>query len=446
MIINKPSKSATSFFTLLTVFSISQIFAGNSQVLDSSVVLWYEFEEYTFKLKELKQTLLFKEVPRTVPYNEKAQVEYANMIKNDSLLILNSFEPFYKPIEEINWKENPYNNDTWQLYYENLFFVSTLNHAYFITKEKQYHNKAKLYINNYISFHNSDAISTSKFSWYDHSCAFRVLHILQTIGNELTSEEPDLNFIQSAFNHISLNIKFMVNPKNYRTHNHSLMMDRTLLYIANIFASKPDLSNHIRSLASNRALGNFDKIIDKSGMAKEHSTTYHIFNHNLYKNIFKLIGNNETATDKLLKYLKMNDVLLQLVKPDLTFPLWGDSQIEILNPKIIADFGDDARLSATYENYDLKSNVNFENNIATLRTNTKDKSYLALFANYNSVVHKHHDDLSIVFQTFGTDIFTDQGYYGYDKKYRPQLTSVFAHNTVAINNEDYWSCYICWDT
>tara|TARA_R110002050_G_scaffold263499_4_gene404060 strand:- start:1625 stop:2779 length:1155 start_codon:yes stop_codon:yes gene_type:complete len=199
----------------------------------------------------------------------------------------------------------------------------------------------------------------------------------------------------------------------------------------------PDLSNHIRSLASNRALGNFDKIIDKSGMAKEHSTTYHIFNHNLYKNIFKLIGNNETATDKLLKYLKMNDVLLQLVKPDLTFPLWGDSQIEILNPKIIADFGDDARLSATYENYDLKSNVNFENNIATLRTNTKDKSYLALFANYNSVVHKHHDDLSIVFQTFGTDIFTDQGYYGYDKKYRPQLTSVFAHNTVAINNEDY---------
>jgi hypothetical protein len=108
--------------------------------------------------------------------------------------------------------------------------------------------------------HNNDTISTSKFSWYDHSCAFRVLHILQTIGNELTTKQPDMNFIQSAFDHISFNIKFMVDPKNYRTHNHSLMMDRTLLYIANILESIPDLSNHIRSLASNRALDNFDKM------------------------------------------------------------------------------------------------------------------------------------------------------------------------------------------
>jgi hypothetical protein len=74
-------------------------------------------------LKELKQSLLFNEVPRTVPYNDEEQQLYTNMMINDSLLILNSFEPFFRPMEEINWKENPYNNDTWQLYYENLFFI-----------------------------------------------------------------------------------------------------------------------------------------------------------------------------------------------------------------------------------------------------------------------------------------------------------------------------------
>lgn len=282
-----------------------------------------------------------------------------------------------------------------------------------------------------------DTISTSKFSWYDHSTAFRVLHILQTVGNELTTTLPDNHFIQTAFNHIGLNIKFMVDPKNYLAHNHSLMMDRTLLYLANILVNTPELSNNLRQIASKRALGNFDKLIDNSGMAKEHSMTYHIFNHNLYKSIFKLLGNYNTPTDKLLKFLKMNDVLLQLVKPDLTFPLWGDSQVEILNPKLITDFEEDHRLTEVYNSYNLSSIVNFENNIATLRTQTNDKSYLALFANYYSKVHKHHDDLSVIFQTFGTDIFTDQGYYGYEAEYRPKLTSVFGHNTVAVNNEDY---------
>lgn len=133
----------------------------------------------------------------------------------------------------------------------------------------------------------------------------------------------------------------------------------------------------------------------------------------------------------------MNDVLLQLIKPDLTFPLWGDSQIEKLSPKLVSDFENDQRLQSLLSNYNLSSMVSFENNIGTLRTETPDKSHLTLFANYNSKVHKHHDDLSFIFQTFGTDIFTDQGYYGYEEEYRPLLISVYGHNTVAVDNKDY---------
>jgi len=87
--------------------------------------------------------------------------------------------------------------------------------------------------------------------------------------------------------------------------------------------------------------------------------------------------------------------------------------------------------------YNLESNVNFDNNIAVLRTSSADKGYLAFFANFNSLVHKHKDDLSFIFQSLGIDIFTDQGYYGYDKEYRPMLTSSFAHNTFVVNNQEY---------
>lgn len=399
----------------------------------------YKDKSETFSIANLKNTILFEDIPRTVPGSYKI-ISYSNSILNDTITVLSSLDKFYKPISEINWKENPFNNSTWELYYQNLFFVSTLNHAFQETKDIRYHNKAKDYIISYISFltNHDKKTKLSKYSWYDHSVAFRTLHILQTISTEINLENPDIEFVQSSFNHISDNITFMIDSKHYRVHNHSLMMDRTLLYLANALSFNEFISTDIRELSSNRALNNFNRIISDAGLAKEHSTTYHIFNHNLYKSIFQLTGNDNIETSVLLKYLKMNDILLQLVKPDLTFPLWGDSQVEKLTAKLVHDFGDDERLYSVLKGKNtLKSNIDFENNIATLRTKTKDKGHLTLFANYMSRTHKHHDDLSFIFQTLGIDVFTDQGYYGYEKKYKPILSSVFSHNTVVLNEKDY---------
>ena len=249
--------------------------------------------------------------------------------------------------------------------------------------------------------------------------------------------DPDTSYIQKVFDHISLNITFMMDPTNYRAHNHSLMMDRTLLYLAKITKSNPQFHEKIYFPTVHRTEKNMDKIIDATGLAKEHSITYHIFNHNLNKTILRFIEEEDINPAFQLKMLRKNDVLLQLVKPDLTFPLWGDSQIEVLNKKLAEDFGNDQRVLDVLTGQKLPSMVNFDNNIATLRTQGNDSSYIALFANYYSRVHKHHDDLSFVFQTLGTDILTDQGYYGYEDKYRPFLTSVFGHNTIAINDTNY---------
>ncbi|SRX52627.1 heparinase II/III family protein [Aequorivita sp. CIP111184] len=172
-------------------------------------------------------------------------------------------------------------------------------------------------------------------------------------------------------------------------------------------------------------------------MAKEHATTYHIYNHNLDRKIIDLIEKEDINPAFQLKLLKKNDVLLQLVKPDLTFPIWGDSGIEYLNQHLAESFGNDQRILDVMSGKRLPSMVNFENNIATLRTQADDSSYVALFANYYSLTHKHNDDLQFIFQTLGVDILTDQGYYGYEDKYRPFLTSVFAHNSIAINDADY---------
>jgi hypothetical protein len=388
-------------------------------------------------LGEIKKKNLFTDIPKTVPYSKSKIYNYANLILKDSIVVIHSLKPHYIPFETINWKENPENNSTWKLYYENLFFVSILNHAYYESKDIKYHEKAKKYINSYIKKHATLNDSTSKYSWYDHSVAFRTLHLLQTIANELDLPNSDITFIEKSFDHIDVSINYMLDSKNYRAHNHSLMMDRTLLYLSNIFNSNSSLSTSIRNIASTRALNNFDKIIDDTGLAKEHSIGYHIFNHKLYNTIFNLIGKDSINSAFRIKHLKRNDIVLQLVKPDLTFPIWGDSGLEKLTPHLIKEFGNDQRLQEVFNGQRLNSIVNFENNIATFRTKTNDKGYLAFFANYYSRVHKHHDDLSFVFQTLNLDILIDLGYYGYDKVYRPKLTSIYGHNTVVVNDSSY---------
>src|SRR5690606_26135339 len=219
--------------------------------------------KYAISVSELNKHIKFEEIPRTVPPFLPIQIKgYADKILKDSIIALHTFKPFYKPLDEITWKENPENNTTWQLYYENLLFVSFLNHTYQDTKDIAYHEQAKKYINSYISHHSSLNQKTSEFTWYDHSVAFRTLHLLQTIADELELQTPDSDFIKKAFDHISLNVIFMTDPAHYSVHNHAIMMDRTLLYLAKITKSNPNLSNSLRDIAATRSLDNFNKIID----------------------------------------------------------------------------------------------------------------------------------------------------------------------------------------
>ena len=78
--------------------------------------------KYSVNLLEISKSIKFIEIPRTVPNFSLEQIKgYSDKILKDSIVVLHTFKPFYKPLDEITWKENPENNTTWQLYYENLF-------------------------------------------------------------------------------------------------------------------------------------------------------------------------------------------------------------------------------------------------------------------------------------------------------------------------------------
>jgi len=429
-----------SFIPLLifcTLLSSCSRKIGREHLKDIAIKMKIDSRDYAISLYDISEAIDFEEIPKTVPYDSTQSKQYADLILVDSIVVLHSFKPEYIPLEKITWLENPLNNQTWQAYYENLFFVSVLNHTYHSYGDKQYHEKAKAYVSSYVKAHTSLDEKTSDQTWEIGAVGLRTGHLLQTLYNELQQDDPDTAFIQEIFDLLSLSATYMLDPNRYTPTNHSLIMDRALLALAKITKSNPILYDAIYRPTAIRTLKNIDFIIDDSGLAKEHSTTYHIYNHNLDQKIIDLLEQDDINPALQLKLLKKNDVLLQLVKPDLTFPIWGDSGIEYLNAHLAERFGNDQRILDVMAGKRLPSMVNFENNIATLRTQANDSSYLALFANYYSRTHKHNDDLQFIFQTLGIDILTDQGYYGYEKEHRPFLSSVFAHNSIAINDSDY---------
>ncbi len=424
-------------FFLLPLLILSCNDSRTEKLKDTAIEIRLGDKDYALSLFEIAESLHFEEIPRTVPYDSIQTKKFADLILQDSIVVLHSFKPHYIPADKITWTENPENNASWQAYFENLFFVSILNHAYQSYGDIKYHEKAKKYVLSYEAAHQSLAEKTSDQTWEMGAVGMRTAHLLQTVYNELQQEDPDTDFIQKAFNLQSLNATFMLDPKNYQKTNQGLLMDRSLLSLAKITKSNPRHYKKIYKTTINRALANLDVNLDNSGLIKEHSISFHIYNHNINRKIIDLIEKEDLNPAFQLKLSKKNDVLLQLVKPDLTFPIWGESSIEILNQHLAENFGNDPRILDVMAGKKLPSMVNFENNIATLRTQAEDNSYIALFANYYSTTHKHNDDLSFVFQTLGIDILTDQGYYGYENTHRPFLTSVFAHNSIAINDEDY---------
>ncbi|SRX52628.1 hypothetical protein [Aequorivita sp. CIP111184] len=208
---------------------------------DTSINISLGEKNYALGLYDISESLDFEEIPRTVPYDSIQAKKYADLILKDSIVVLHSFKPQFIPLDKITWTENPENNASWQAYFENLFFVSILNHTYHSYGDKQYHEKAKAYVLSYVAAHKSLAEKTSDQTWEMGAVGMRTAHLLQTVYNELEQDDPDTEFIQKAFDLLSLNATYMLDPKNYHPTNHALIMDRSLLTLAKITKANTQL-------------------------------------------------------------------------------------------------------------------------------------------------------------------------------------------------------------
>src|SRR5699024_10182726 len=100
----------------------------------------------------------------------------------------------------------------------------------------------------------------------------------------------------------------------------------------------------------------------------------------------------------------------KIVKPDLSYPLIGDTGL------YVASFEKD------YSNF-----VDYQAGLAIINTknteNIKVSSWFSFKSGYLLTSHKHHDDLSIIYFYEGEDIIIDSGKYTYDSR-NPKRTFI----------------------
>ncbi|MGW6383128.1 heparinase II/III family protein [Peribacillus butanolivorans] len=376
-------------------------------------------------LSQLKSNKMDRIIKRYEPKNDQT-IKLADALLKNEIYVGDKWEPV--KIDNPTWLENPYNDDSWVLYYQSLDFLPYLLNAYEETGKKEYLEKASFFVFEWIKSNRNTYSSVSDFAWNDHGTSNRLLNLIQFWKSyresDLYTDEDAKELIYSLVQHG----KFLYQDANYTKSNHGIMQDQALMELSILFSQLPK-ANEWFEKADKRILDSIKRDVAKDGVHKEHSPSYHTFVKGLFidiKNFMnhydKYDGEFDTTLKSMEKYEKY------LVMPDRHYPLLGDSE--------------DTKVGGINELPLLKDAVFNDGGVAFFRNNwdtAVNPLYFMFTDAYHSVVHKHADDLSFILSYGETDYFVDSGKYNYatDDPYRQYITSIFAHNSIAVNDESY---------
>lgn len=338
-------------------------------------------------------------------------------------------ERYWEPVEIIQptWLEDPYNDDSWKLYYQSLDFVSYLINAYEVTGEIKYLEKANYFIFNWIQNNREYYMSKSTWAWTDHSSPNRVLTFIQFWkyykDSELYNEKDAKELVYSLKQHG----KFIYDDELYSPFNHGIMQDQSLLELSILFSELEEASSW-EDKARKRLLIRLQEDFAPSGVHKEHTPSYHSLVTNLFTKIKEFAddygeynGEYDETLNNASSYSKY------LINPRGEQPLIGDTKLVTVSKDPLSN---------------LEEKAFVDGGVAFLRNNwieSENPLSLVFTSAFHSTIHKHADDLSFTLDYGDTDYFVDGGQYNYDGSdpYRKYFRSVFSHNSIAVNDENY---------
>ena len=382
---------------------------------------------------------------RTNPSSQSVEIA-ENIVSNDDIFLLRYWDSVKISKSSMDWSEDPFDDTTWQFYYHSLRMVSYLVSSYESTGEIKFLEEAKWYIESWIEHNPGPKKQASEKAWKDHSTANRICTFLQFWDSYRDSPIEDEYFSKLFLNILRLHGEFTADPDNYYWgHNHGIYQDRALLQLAILFPHF-EQSGAWKEVAAERLEKHLHEDFTESGVHKEHSPAYHYLALSLMMSIDEF-NKHYHMKNKLLesKIYSMQEYLAYIVKPDGTFPLVGDSGLEyglrIKESDIVSENLLNLKLRSSTEPLSNHC-IGYEDSgvaINKLQFTDGNEFYLSMFSAFHSTAHKQSDDLSFVLTYGQTDYFVDSGKYNYDEsdKFRQYVRSVFAHNTLVVDDQTY---------
>jgi len=347
--------------------------------------------------------------------------------------------PFYKLKKSITWKEDPYRNTTWRLYYQSLDTLSYLTNAYEATKDTKYLSYGLSLIQSFWKANGNPARPTDSYTYNAHALANRTSNLLYFYHYYASSPIVTYKNKQYLKTVLRKHGTFLNSSKYYNTRtNYGYFQDRSLFELASYFPEEPT-SAQWKKNAVYRTKLHIKRDFTPEGLHKEHSPQYFLVVLNLVQDM------NSIAQDQELTQflLKEQNAFSKLVLSDFTIPRLGDSDYTKL-PKTTSysvldpEFEYVLTKGKSGKQPSLVSNVS--NSVVVIRDAWGSKSSSLLFNASNfSTTHKHADDLSFILSQSGKEIFIDSGKYNYDTKdsYQKYLRTTFAHNVVTVDGKSY---------
>lgn len=371
------------------------------------------FNEYLLSNKDIKDQININEFDvLSLTKKSRYTSEIVEKAMNNIIIPFPNFSSFNMD-ELIDWDttDEKY-GDSYQLYIHSLRFVNELLITYDATREIMYIDKAKEYIESWVTYTANNV--GSNMVWYDHPTAQRIQVIIYYLY--LVKDIHKIDETQ-YINILRYHSKFLANNNNYRRNNHGLMMDRSLMILGNIL--KDDM---IFNIGYYRSIDTFWHSYSYTGLHLENSPEYHNMVTNMYIELQKYLTlSGKTYGSTIIAFLNRARTLRNIfTKPNKVIPSIGDSGNGVV------------KINKKFENF-----IDYAAGLAIIQEE-RNEYFLTFISGYATITHKHIDDLSFNLFYKGKDFFVDPGKFSYSKHpYRKYVKSFKGHSGVFINNKNY---------
>lgn len=362
--------------------------------------------------------------------------------------------PVWEIPEKPTWSEDPYKNNSWQLYYHSLFWLFAYEYAYIEYSNEEYLDIIGDTILDYLAKSPKDN-PKSYMSWDDHSVSWRtdvIAYFYNKYFNSRWSQEDKRKFKAGLTSHANELRELLDNPL-FEKNNHGMFH---ALSLYNLTFSYPAISidTDYKQRSQERIFELLENMVDvETGVSLEQSTHYQLVALDLFLTANELMYNLEGAENPELssKLEKMIDFSAHIIYPNGGGPAIGDSNYGHTNYlNVLNKYIENKGLESQYLDYLNSKGIEgrkperlFYSEKAgyaifhQISDSEFDRQSI-LFSDFGKkkYAHGHHDAMSFTYFDDGEELLIDSGGpYVYLPPGRTYFWSKYGHNSLVINGE-----------